>query len=70
MLQVIHIDVAKLDRDAAHVAIAIHIFLQMYVPNISSVFQTYVCKCFIWMMHMFHTYVASIFYLDIAYILH
>jgi hypothetical protein len=35
---VIHRNIAKLDWDAAHVAMAIHVFLQVYVPNISSIF--------------------------------
>ena len=48
--------------------------LQAYVPNVSSVFRrmlqmclfdvAYVshicCKCFIWMLHMFHTYGVSV----------
>ena len=53
---------------------------QLYVPNVSSVFQTYVCKCFIWTLHMFfkvfQTYIPSVssvfvrmlqmFYLDVS----
>jgi hypothetical protein len=41
--------------------------LQAYVSNVSSVFQTYVASVFIWMLHMFYTYVAR-FYLDVAYV--
>ena len=58
MLQVFHIDVAKIDRDVAYVAIVCTRMLQAYVPNVSSVFQTYIANVFIWMLHMFHTYVA------------
>jgi hypothetical protein len=35
--------------------------LQMYIRNVSSIFQTYICKCFIWILYMFHRYVASVF---------
>ena len=34
--------------------------LQASVPNVSSVFQTYVASVFIWMLHIFHTYVLSV----------
>ena len=53
---------------------------QVSVPNVSFIFQTYVVSMFIWMFHIFHTYVASVlsgccicfthmlqvFYLDVA----
>jgi hypothetical protein len=39
-------DVAKVDWDVAYVAMAIRI-LQVSVPNISAVSQTYVAKVFI-----------------------
>jgi hypothetical protein len=35
--------------------------LQGFIPNVSSIFQTYVARVFIWRLHMFHTYVAYIF---------
>jgi hypothetical protein len=64
MLRVLYIDVVEVDRDVAHVGMAIHVSFQVYVPNVSSVlnicckhmfqvFHTYVCKCFILMSHMF-----------------
>jgi hypothetical protein len=34
--------------------------LQVYVPNVSSVFSDYVASVFISMLHMFRTYVASV----------
>jgi hypothetical protein len=34
--------------------------LQMSVFNVSFVFQMHVANVFIWMLHMFHTYVASV----------
>jgi hypothetical protein len=33
---------------------------QLYVTNVSSIFSYVHCKCFISMLHMFHTYVASV----------
>jgi hypothetical protein len=65
-------DVAKVDRDVAHVA---------YFANVSEV----CCKRLFKMIHLFHTYVVpsalfgcciyfthmlQVFYLDIAYVLH
>jgi hypothetical protein len=44
-LQVLYIDVAKLDRDVAHVVMAIHMF-QVNVSNISFVLDE-CCRCFI-----------------------
>jgi hypothetical protein len=41
--------------------------LQVSVPNVSSVFQTYVASMFIWMLHLFHTYVGNV-YLNVAYV--
>jgi hypothetical protein len=56
MLQVFHMDVAKVDRDVAYVAMLVHVYgmLQTFVSNISSVFSYACCKCV---------------YLDVAYIL-
>jgi hypothetical protein len=39
---VLHLDVSKVDRDVAHVAMV----FQLYVPNVSSDLDVY-CKCFI-----------------------
>jgi hypothetical protein len=38
MLQVLHIDVAKINRDIAYVAMVVHVYCKMFVPNVSSVF--------------------------------
>jgi hypothetical protein len=68
---VFHIDVAKVDQDVAHVAMAIlicfkcrfqifHLF-QTYATNVSSghckvdLDAVYICKCF----KCFHMYIAS-----------
>jgi hypothetical protein len=32
--------------------------LKATVPNVASISQTYVASMFIWMLYMFHTYVA------------
>ena len=83
----LHMDVAKVDRDVAHVAIDIHVcckclfemfhlfficmlqvfdldvasvfthMLQAFIRNISSISDAF-CKCFIGMLHLFHTDVA------------
>jgi hypothetical protein len=46
MLQVFHRDVAKVDRDIAFVAMFCTRMLQAFVPNVLSVFQTYVANVF------------------------
>jgi hypothetical protein len=46
MLQVFHRDVAKVDRDVTFVAMVCTRMLQVFVPNVSSVFQTYVASVF------------------------
>jgi hypothetical protein len=75
MLQVFLIDVAKVDQDAAYVAMVVHVcckclfsmfhlFFHMYVVRVFYLDVAYVshicCKCFIWVLHMFHTSVTSI----------
>jgi hypothetical protein len=45
MLQLLHLDVSKVDLDVAHIAIV----FQLYVSNISSVLDV-CCKCFICML--------------------
>jgi hypothetical protein len=73
MLQVLYIDVAKVDRDVAHVLMAIHVFFrcifqvfhlfQIYVAKVdldvsyTCMLQAYVFKYF----QMFHTYVCKCF---------
>ena len=60
MLLVFRIDGAKVDRDVAFVAMVCTCMLKASVTNASSIFQTYVASVFIWMLHMFHTYDASV----------
>jgi hypothetical protein len=68
-------DITKVDRDVAYVAMICTHMLLVLIPNVSSIFRTYVtimcyldvayvshicCKCFIWMLCMF-AIVSSIF---------
>jgi hypothetical protein len=53
MLQVVHLDVAKVDRNIARVVVVIHICVQVYVPNVSSRFPD-VC--------------LQVFHLDVTYV--
>jgi hypothetical protein len=60
MLQVLYMDIAKVDCDVVFVAMVYTRMLQASVTNVSSVFRTYVASVFIYMLHMFHTYVVSV----------
>ena len=53
-------NVAKVDRDVAYVPMVVHVCCKHLFPDVSSPFQTHVASVFIWMLHMFHTYVASV----------
>jgi hypothetical protein len=59
MLQVFHTDVVKVDRNVV-IAIVCTRILQVYVPNVSSVFHMYIASVFISILHMFYTYIASV----------
>jgi hypothetical protein len=69
MLQIFHIDVAKVDRDVAYVVMVVHVCCNLLFPMFHLFFSdvcskcvwldvAYVshiyCKYFIWMLHMFH----------------
>ena len=58
MLQVFHMDVAKIDRDVVHVAIVVQLCCKRPFQMFHLLFQTYVPSVLIWMLYMFHTYVA------------
>ena len=60
MLQVFRTDVAKVDRDVEYVAMAMHLCCKCLFEMFCLFFQTYVASVFIWMLHMFYTYVASV----------
>ena len=55
-----YIDVAKVDQDVAYVAMVVHVYCKCLLPMFHQFFQMYVASVFIWMLHMFHTYVASV----------
>jgi hypothetical protein len=42
---VFHMDVANVDRDVSYVVKVVHIWLQVYVPNVSSVFRRILQVC-------------------------
>jgi hypothetical protein len=60
MLQVFHSDVTKVDRNVAYVAMVVHVCCKLLFLIFHLFFQTYVANVFIWVLHMFHTYVASV----------
>ena len=55
-----HMDVRKVDRNIAYVAMAIHIRSKHLFQMFHLFVSTYVASVSIWMLHMFHTYVASV----------
>ena len=60
MLQDLCMDVEKVDRDVAYVAMAIHVCCKRLFQMFHLFFQMYVAYVFIWLLHMFHTYVANV----------
>jgi hypothetical protein len=57
MLQVVHMDVAKVDQNIASISEAYckPLFKMFHL------FQTMLQVFFIWMLHIFHTYVARVY---------
>ena len=62
MLQVFHMDIAKVDRDVAYVAMVVHLCCKCLFPMFHMFFQMYVASVFIRMLHMFHTYIVSVLF--------
>ena len=60
MLQVFYTDVAKVDRDVAYVKMVLHICCKLLFPMFHLFFQTCVAIVFIWVLHIFHTYVECV----------
>ena len=61
MLQLFHLDVAKVNQDVAYVfAMVVYVCCKRLSPMFHLFFQTYVASAFISMLHMFYTYVASV----------
>jgi hypothetical protein len=53
VLQVFYIDVAKVDRDVPHVAMAIHTYFKCVDSKYFIYFRRISCKCLIWMLHIY-----------------
>ena len=64
MLQLLHIDIAKVDRDVGYFCNCIQCYVAsvlQQVFNLDVAYVSHTCyKCFICMLHMFHTHVASV----------
>ena len=55
-----YMDVAKIDRNIAHVVMIVHVCCNGPFQMFYLLFQTYVVSVLIWMLHMFHTYAARV----------
>ena len=55
-----NMDVKQVDRDVAYVAMSIHIRSKHLFQMFHLFVSTYVASMSIWILHMFHTYVASV----------
>jgi hypothetical protein len=60
MLHGFHMDIVKVDRDVAYVAVVVHLRCKRLFLMFHLIFQTYVASVFILMLHMLHTYVVSV----------
>jgi hypothetical protein len=68
MLQVFHMDIAKVDRDIAYVAMVVHVCFKILFSTFHLLFPTYVAKCLFGSFICF-THMLKMFYLDVAYVL-
>jgi hypothetical protein len=59
MLQVFHMDVAKVDRDLAYVA-SVSEACCKHLFKVFHLFQMYAADVLIWMLHRFQQYVARV----------
>jgi hypothetical protein len=59
MLQVFQMDVTKVVPNVADVSMVVHYVAKVCYQCFIYVFRTYVVSVFIWMLHMFYTYVAT-----------
>ena len=60
ILQVFHLDVAKVDQNVAYAAMVVYLCCKLLFPMFNLFFQIYVASVFSWMLHIFHIYVASV----------
>jgi hypothetical protein len=59
---VFHMDVTKVDRNVAYVAMVVHVCFKLLFHCFIYFFQMYVASVLIWILHMFHTYIASVLF--------
>jgi hypothetical protein len=69
ILQLFHMDVAKVDRDVAYVAMAIHLCCKASVSNVSCDFFRHMLQVFFSGCCICFTHMLQVFYLDVAYVL-
>jgi hypothetical protein len=55
-------DVTKVDPNIVYVAMVLHVCCKLLFPMFHLFLQMYVASVFMWMLHMFHTYVACVLY--------
>jgi hypothetical protein len=67
MLQMFRIDVVKVDRDIAYVAMAIHVCCKHLFQMFHLFFQMYVASVFIGMLCMFHIYIFTSVFVRMLY---
>ena len=60
-----HADVAKVDRDIAYVVMVVRVYCKLLFVMFHLFFQTYVASVFIWMLHIFYTYIVSVVYVNV-----
>jgi len=59
---VFQMDVAKVNRDVAYVTMVVHVCCKLLFLMFHLFFETYIASVFIWMLHIFYTYVASVLF--------
>jgi hypothetical protein len=68
MLQMFHVDVAKVNRDVAYVALVVP-YVANFCSNVTVVFSDAYCKCvYLNIAYVSHICVANV-YLDVVYVL-
>jgi hypothetical protein len=55
-------DIAKVDWSVAYVAMIVHLCCKYVFPMFHLFFHMYVVSVFIWMLHMFHTYILGVLF--------
>jgi hypothetical protein len=64
MLQVFHVDIAKVERDVAYVAIVVYVCCKRLFLTFH-LFSTICCKC---VYYLCITHMMQLFYLDVVYV--